>query len=332
MTRYYSVEDAIGEYDDQYTSQNYLVVNDKSFSRGKVIFTNNYDYNGRQTGRSAMTYVFTKKYSGYPPQDLLLAWDPTKWSYFVGGKRLSESWTIKRVIDSTYQYELDLTGVDYRPQISVTNYAYNDYMQITLQNQLLPAGRLLTIYTYVHEAGLPESSTFLARYMLNPLSSKIVRQEYGNSSCPKAEYHYSWGLFNGDYRIDTVFSWTDANFDSVVSSSEFAPVKIVLNYDDFGNPLTVKDANGTVANFEWSSTYQNARLTKRTTTVNGLDLTRQYTYNALHLPDSEEDENGQKTTYVYDALGRLIIVKGPNNETLKTYTYNFKNMRAPGGQ
>lgn len=324
-TRYTSVEDAFGAYDQQTASYNYILVQDRGCSRGKPLYTHHYDSNNRLTSRQSNTYVNTKLYSGYPPPDLMLAMDPNNWSYYVGGKRLSECWTIKRVIDSTYQYELDVTGAQYVPQIGVTNYAYNNYMQITFQNVLLRNSRLQTTYGYVHEMGLAESGTFKTKHILNSLGYKKTVETKNNTSITRSHTLYSWAQFNGDYRIDTVYTWMDVNQDLTADEGEWVPLKTVLSYDDYGNPLSIKDANGTVSNFEWSATYQNSKLTKLSTVVGGIELTRRYTYNVLLLPDSQEDENGQKTTYLYDAVGRLISVKGPNNETLKSYIYNFKN-------
>ncbi|MCL1936810.1 MAG: RHS repeat protein [Candidatus Azobacteroides sp.] len=50
-----------------------------------------------------------------------------------------------------------------------------------------------------------------------------------------------------------------------------------------------------------------------------------YTYKPLVGVQTMIDPRGAKTTYVYDAFGRLQTIKDDNDKALENYEYHYKN-------
>ncbi|HSB97277.1 MAG TPA: RHS repeat-associated core domain-containing protein [Spongiibacteraceae bacterium] len=92
-------------------------------------------------------------------------------------------------------------------------------------------------------------------------------------------------------------------------------------YNSLGNPTSVIDPVGNQTFYDYD-TNQIDVLRVRQKTGASTDITlAQYTYNALHLPLTYTDANGQVTTYTYNAAGqRLTSTDALGHAT--TYNYN----------
>jgi YD repeat-containing protein len=108
--------------------------------------------------------------------------------------------------------------------------------------------------------------------------------------------------------------------------SNYLTQATINSYDNYGNfPTSITDALNVTTTFEWSDTYKGSRLTKRgLAKTDGTQLYQNYQYNSYYQVSEIKDENDQRTNYEYDGFGRLIKVKGPNQETLKDILYHFK--------
>lgn len=329
VTRYSSVADSSGKYDEQEANASHLLLKDNGHSRGKILSVENYDADNALTTRSASSYETSLKYSGY--QTITLFPPSVTYSYFVGGKRLLESWAVLKTVDSTYRYELDVAGTARLPQIGRTTYAYNSFLQLKYESIYFSQTRFSqTSYNYVHESADPLAGTFLAKNRLNALFDKTITERNGGTSWIKQYSSYAWSTFGTQPRIQSIMDWKDANRDGIRQTDEYVPVSTVNSYDSYGNPLSVTDVHGVTTNYEWSSVYQGSRLTRRTTLVEGTSLVRSYSYDAHYLIDTETDENNQTRRFIYDALGRLTKILGPQSEVLKVFEYNFRNPTAMG--
>jgi YD repeat-containing protein len=186
--------------------------------------------------------------------------------------------------------------------------------------------RVQTNYGYVYESALPYASSFKNANRVNEKNFVYTYQkDFDNKVFPRAKAEYSYRYSNYAYRLDSVRAWEDINRDSLITPNEMITQKVVSSYDIYGNPLSIRNADGTLSDFEWSGTYKNSRLTKSTVYNGGISMVRTYTYNPLYLLQSQTDENNITTNYHYDNLGRLKKINGPGGITLKEYFYNFKN-------
>lgn len=333
QTFYSSLADNDSAYDDQYTSANFIVSTDNSIYRGKVMSVRQFDSQNVMLSNTSSSYIIFKKLSGFPPASEFDMWDPTKWKYYIDGKRLLAAYTYNKVCDSVYQFEKNV----YNPvnplqaQINVSNYAYNSQNQLYMTSTIMPPGwKLITSQSFAYEIS-PLSSEMISRNMLSQPGQTAVLQVGLNNqnSTLKSSTKYTWKRFGFGIYVDTVKVWNDFDFNGAMADSpELIPMTVVSSYDAYGNPLSVKDVHGVITEFEWSSEYRYAKLTKSTATNNGISFSKTYTYNPLHQLSSQIDENGQKTQYIYDGLGRLKKVIGPAFTTLKTYQYNFRNSRS----
>src|SRR5438445_2585356 len=130
------------------------------------------------------------------------------------------------------------------------------------------------------------------------------------------------------------------NYDSVGNLLELKQIHNVAGYptawlltdytyDTYGNPLVTTDALGRVAYARYSSTYQSAYLTKRSTLVGVQNVTTTYTYDfAKGFLLSKTDPNGFVTSYQYDSLGRTTLITYPvvgGVSASKQYLYDDTN-------
>ncbi len=95
-------------------------------------------------------------------------------------------------------------------------------------------------------------------------------------------------------------------------------------YDQYGNALSVKNANGYYTYFRYSSGYSSAYLTKKSILVGTQNVTTTYTYdsNAGYMLSST-DPNGYSTSYQYDALGRVTQTTYPPINGVAAHSYNY---------
>ncbi|NHN28167.1 hypothetical protein FIA58_021040 [Flavobacterium jejuense] len=123
------------------------------------------------------------------------------------------------------------------------------------------------------------------------------------------------------------------------NSSDFEGRIYFNSYDDNGNPIEVKKADGVSTVYLWGTNHRkplakivnathyqvsNASGDLRLALPNALVTT--YTYEGLlDLLSSSIDPKGNKTTYHYDSLNRLEFVKDKDNNILSENKYHYKN-------
>jgi RHS repeat-associated protein len=89
-------------------------------------------------------------------------------------------------------------------------------------------------------------------------------------------------------------------------------VKTDYTYDSYGNVLKQVNADGYTTYFAYSSTYGSAYLTKQSILSGSQNVTTTYTYDSTKgFMLSENDPNGQTTSYQYDTLGRVTLLTYP---------------------
>jgi len=145
--------------------------------------------------------------------------------------------------------------------------------------------------------------------------------------------------------VFTVFTYTN-------SYSQINQQKI-LDYDDYGNPIKVQDANGNITKYYYGSNtspFQNATTTANA--VNGVlgvyltgiqkvqgtddcvstcgvrpgsgdDLFTEALYDDRGQMIMVIDENEQETRYLYDGFGRLISTVNANGKLTQAYGYGY---------
>ena len=103
-------------------------------------------------------------------------------------------------------------------------------------------------------------------------------------------------------------------------------IKTIFNaYDSYGNIFTITDPLGNVIETRYDAVY-NTYPVKGWNSVIGSSTTPawQLTYNSFGNIISSKDSNTKETTYLYDALGRLLSVKRPSDTSPTTfYNYNY---------
>lgn len=100
-------------------------------------------------------------------------------------------------------------------------------------------------------------------------------------------------------------------------------------YDSYGNVLSSTDPLGRVTFYRYSSTYDDAYLTKQSIMVGTQNVTTTYTYDSTKgFLLSETDPDGYTTSYQYDSLGRVILITYPaigGVSSTKQYSYDDTN-------
>ena len=331
-TVYSSVESNPASYDKQYTQKNFILAQSNSALRGKTLVNTGFDDQGLLRSRAVNIWNFQLEYSGY--HEVVNGFPTGMVFYYAGGKRLLNAYKISKITDSTYQYEKDLNnpGGPFQAQILTHNYAYDGYNQLSEETVKFPGHNVRTEYWRAYASGTPAGNGMMAKHMVSQLWTKRIKRIGFDNQNQILLSHVaaSWAKYGvNNYYIENIDEWNDVNDNGVMDDaygiSEMITTKKVLQYDNYGNPLAMSDAHGIVTYFTWDAAYKGSRLTKTSTTVDGVTYTKKYTYNLNYQPTVIEDENGMKTSYFYDGLGRLKKVVDPNNLTLKNYEYNFKN-------
>lgn len=112
---------------------------------------------------------------------------------------------------------------------------------------------------------------------------------------------------------------TSGNFNY---DSRYLLQQSIQSYDSYGNPLQVLDAEGVETTYSWeeSSTLLD-KITRRPDP--GTDLTIDYNYNNNLLLSEIIDPDGQKTTFEYDTLQRLIKTKNHDAQEVSMLEYFY---------
>jgi len=97
-----------------------------------------------------------------------------------------------------------------------------------------------------------------------------------------------------------------------------------LYYDENSfNPITSITSDGIKTEYEWG--YNNSLVTATTTNPDGIPQTTSYVHRPLVGPTETTDLNNFKTTFVYDDLNRLRLLKDNDGNIAERYTYHYEN-------
>lgn len=173
----------------------------------------------------------------------------------------------------------------------------------------------------------------------------------GNNNVQKKRWaNWSGFLGSGRFELKEILEWDDAK-GSTVSQSNAIKVQEITNYDSYGNPLQVKDANGNVTRYYYGSNsspfsqngleifskIQGVYLTGiqkiqgssncnncGTRPTSGSDLFTEARYNYLGQLIEIRDENYCMSIFSYDEFGRLKEVRNNADQLMQDYKYEYK--------
>ncbi|WP_427340070.1 hypothetical protein [Caloranaerobacter sp. DY30410] len=183
-------------------------------------------------------------------------------------------------------------------------YKYNDYKDLL---------------EYTDELGHKTTYTYDSKYHILTSESKYMNA----STIQKTEYGVNQTTGNIDWKKQRhIVNGTDK---SIIT---------YYTYDTYGNIKTkkLKKQDGTYIqeNYEYSTTYKNAYLTRKYITVKNYNgeseiIEEKYTYDFnTGKIKTYTDGNGNTTTYTYDSLKRLTKITNPDR-TYKTLEYDDTN-------
>ena len=116
----------------------------------------------------------------------------------------------------------------------------------------------------------------------------------------------------------------DSNGNPVESKNLLSSKWITTNYeyDQYGNPIKITDANNHNLFLEYNSTYSGAYLTKYIQQLEqesgNVNLSRQFGYDfATGKLVESIDETGNRTDYTYDVIGRVVQVTYPGVDGIR---------------
>ena len=179
----------------------------------------------------------------------------------------------------------------------------------------------------------------------------IKSQRYLNNK-KLQEFHVQYNLKDGKILPIKYYKRKgDGNID--MDSNEDIQIEYHL-YDDYANPLELSKAEGSHIYYLWGyeGQYPIAKIENTTRAaleavlgylkdvdesalplINGLRsndtfkdaMITTYTYDPLIGMTSMTDPRGRKTTYDYDAYGRLESTRDADNYLLEEYKYHYRN-------
>ena len=178
------------------------------------------------------------------------------------------------------------------------------------------------------------------QYKMNSSSWTTVTSNLGNSTAEVTATGFTDNSSNTLYfsessAQDTKFSWTlHVPVDN--SPTEYTNS---MQYDTYGNMISVTDAESNSISLTYSSTYSYAYLTEVTATVGTDTITTKATYDSnrgwitsSQEPKGVDAESGYDYLYTYDVLGRIIkkefpLLSGQSQRSYMEFVYDCENRR-----
>ncbi len=150
---------------------------------------------------------------------------------------------------------------------------------------------------------------------------KFYKEEPPDSGAYKTYTRLSYRMCNRlQVRAFRKRVWVDRNGDGAMEASEMDIAFNDVQYDPFGNAISLQDANSSAISLQWSPDYNHSKLTFRT----HAGLSRSFEYQKRLLVRSITDENNETSVFEYDGFGRLTKAWGPDQKLLKEVEYNLR--------
>lgn len=237
-----------------------------------------------------------------------------------------------------------------------------------------------TTKNYFYEGSIQSSMSQTETFTYNNNNKKLAEHSITNSlgETLKTKYYYDLNHANRNrigvikkietYRNSTLLETKEINYvNTFTGNSSYLPETVsvskgtnnplesrirYIRYNEYGNPLEVKQENGIHIVYLWgydkaypiakieNATYSQVTSALGTTTIseNNLmaidnlrnnsnfsnSLITTYTYKPLVGITSITDSRGYKTTYQYDSFGRLEFVKDAEGNILEENKYNYR--------
>lgn len=231
--------------------------------------------------------------------------------------------------------------------VKTTTYEYNNYnLPVAIQTTTSDGGTRKTTYKYpLDYATIEPYKEMISR---NILGSVIETDEYKNNiPISKEKYNYTKWYSN---------LFAPQNLQVQYKNYATETRLQYINYDQFGNPIyIIKDGiDKTIYLWSYKGEYPIAKIKNATydevksklgvnpeslsfaksPNISSVDGMRgnlpnahiaTYTYRNLGGLVTEKDVRGTSTFYEYNDLGQLTYVNDLNNNTIKSYKYNYVN-------
>lgn len=205
--------------------------------------------------------------------------------------------------------------------IESTYFEHNSNGLVVLTETFQDNGHVLKTSTIYMDSLSGMANIFRSKHILNAIETTDIRENDVLISSRKSSYsNFAVSPSDTQLYVQSETAWNDLNGNSTQDAGEEDTTVSVLDYDSFGNPLTIRDAHGSEIQLEWGSINASSRLTRRT--KNG--LSRSFTYNRSLLTETITDENGYTASYEYDDYGRLIRVRDVAGKIVKEIEYRLK--------
>lgn len=200
-----------------------------------------------------------------------------------------------------------------------TTFEFNEFGIIKKTVEHKNPGVLVTKRNYVVDlSGNTYYNDFRNRNLLDRLASiNYADNDQANAGMIKST-SFTWADFGGIPRLAVIEVWRDEDIDTILDPGEQKTWTQFQDYDNFGNPLSILDANGVITVFSWGQEYEYSKLTQEL--IAGFQKT--FTYTPSFDVESITDENGKTQFFEYDSFWRLKKIRGYHGEVLREIKYH----------
>jgi RHS repeat-associated protein len=215
--------------------------------------------------------------------------------------------------------------------ISAPQYPVRTMEATYLVNDTSVNSTLRSSYRTRNLLGLPTSTRIKNSAGTIVAKTKTRYDDYNEGGTAQENLYPLW-IYSG-----TIGGWVDPGnlrglptTSSVWLNTTDSYLTTHAQYDQFGNVIKSKDANGNVSEITFSAGYSYAYPTTATTAVpdptGAAGSTTALSTNAAYhaatgLMTSVTDVNGQTTSYAYDAINRLTTITRPSGGGATSYDY-----------
>lgn len=240
--------------------------------------------------------------------------------------------------------------------VSKNIYSYNTYNQqikITEKDQF---NNIIRETELKHPVDYTNPGTLIQNMITQNVLAPVIEQKNDQMGSITSE-GIKYKIYNNMALVDTIFSRNTSFTFSGSTNGEVFPdsyeeVAFINDYDNVGNVLEVGKRDGVLTSYIWgyNLNYPVAKIENASRkdieailgagyhagsgplSSSSIDLLKSnlpnalitiYTYNPGIGIATVTDPNGFKSTYEYDTVGRLKIIKDKDNNIVKLYDYNY---------